>query len=651
VAADFRPPTPDFCLLTFDFASAFAYDLADSIERDGFGGRKRKRTGYRLVSQWSLEACVNLMSSNTISIRIEGEYGSISGIHWSDVPPFAVISGVNGAGKTQLLEVLAATYQAWHPRLPDRHATPPQIRARAVIEGESFLPGEVFHSYGDWPELGQGSASEDQIKSTIQQIYADKKNEWLWKAMSDRIGTSVDEARKISLEEFYEHLTPGLLCGHSFPKSNLSLPFLFLSYSLLEKDALQRSMSEEAIGQLLGEPPWDLMNEILETSGLPFRVNSPELQRPASLINPRQFHLRLRDIERNQEIPFGSLSSGEKVIMSTALWRYGAEQIGRHYGLLLLDEPDAYLHPSLTRRFLDVIQRVFVEERGVRVIMSTHSPSTVALAPAGSLFEMRRVAPRICPAESKAHAIAVLTDGFVAVQESTRTVMVEGPTDPPFYQMIWDLLTERSAVSEPGPLEPSPSLLFIHGHGKDSIRTLVPQMRDKGLTNFQGIMDRDRLNTPSNGILILTRYAIENFLIDPLNMWLLLFEENCAPVIQGVSIPTGRGTYIRALPDAHLQKIADTVLSIVEGHLNDLRDDEKEREDISFINGKRLQYPRWLLYRSGKKMIEEFREVFGHKYLTDKNISRSYRRLNMVPTDLFAIFKAIQCGSKAGPPQ
>ena len=109
--------------------------------------------------------------------------------------------------------------------------------------------------------------------------------------------------------------------------------------------------------------------------------------------------------------------------------------------------------------------------------MSTHSPSTVALAPAESLFEMRRLPPRIVPVSNKGDSIAVLTGGFVAVQESTQTVLLEGKDDPPFFQLVWQLLTERSVISEPGPLEPSPGLIFIYGQGKEIVKQLIPQMR------------------------------------------------------------------------------------------------------------------------------------------------------------------------------
>ena len=104
----------------------------------------------------------------TINIRIEGQHGSISDLEWRDVPPFAVLTGVNGAGKSQLLEILAASHNALRSRAP--RSDPPAIQARAHIEDDSFSAGEVFHSYGEWPLLAAGGATEDQVKGAIREL-------------------------------------------------------------------------------------------------------------------------------------------------------------------------------------------------------------------------------------------------------------------------------------------------------------------------------------------------------------------------------------------------------------------------------------------------------------------------------------------------
>jgi predicted ATPase len=596
---------------------------------------------------------------DTINIRIEGQYGSISDLEWLNVPPFAVITGVNGTGKSQLLEIIARTYGAWHPRFTQGN-TAVQGDARAVIDGLHFERGEVFHAYDEWLQPVQGEATEEFIKATIESLYNQltRDNYGGYEAgipwLLEQLGITADDARELSKQELYEQLTPGLLYGlisrvtlASDPRSShVGWALLFFAYRLFERDALGLGLPQEEIEHRYGEPPWVLLNDILDTSGLPFRAVFPTEIRPTSLAYDNTFALRLQDVERGMEVPFEGLSSGEKVIMSTVLWRYDAQQIGRHPRFLLLDEPDAHLHPSLTRRFLNVVQKVFVEERGVRVIMTTHSPSTVALTPEENLFEMRRTHPRIQPAASKARAVAVLTDGFVAVQEATQTVLLEGKDDLPFYEQVWDLLTERTGISEPGPLEPFPSVAFIFGKGKDTVEQIVPQMRSRGLRSFHGIIDKDLSNTPSDGVHVVSRNGMENYLFDPLNVWVLLHSKNQAPDVPNVNVPRGRGAYIRKLPEDQLQRIAETVLAKVEPSLPGLRPEERLEEEVTFVNGKRLHYPRWLLYTDDKEIERAFRQAFGYHLLKSEWLLSSYTTLNMVPQDLLDLLRTIQDSGK-----
>src|SRR6201999_232657 len=118
----------------------------------------------------------------------------------------------------------------------------------------------------------------------------------------------------------------------------------------------------------------------LVAAGFPYRV-IPPMETPIM----EHYSLRLRDRhDPNRIVPAIDLSSGEKVLLQLVLWLFTAGKEGVFPKLLILDEPDAHLHPSMTQQFLDVISDVLVSKHGVREIISTHSPSTVALAPDGS---------------------------------------------------------------------------------------------------------------------------------------------------------------------------------------------------------------------------------------------------------------------------
>src|SRR5207247_9494265 len=121
--------------------------------------------------------------------------------------------------------------------------------------------------------------------------------------------------------------------------------------------------------------------------------------------------------------------------MSLALSLYNSNFDIEFPKIRLMNEPDAHLHHSMTRKFLDVIQNVFVNEKGVKVIMTTHSPSTVALAPEESIFLMNKTTPRIAKA-NKDEALRILTSGVPTLSinyENRRQVFVESKYDVEFY--------------------------------------------------------------------------------------------------------------------------------------------------------------------------------------------------------------------------
>ena len=172
-------------------------------------------------------------------------------------------------------------------------------------------------------------------------------------------------------------------------------------------------MEEEDFIAIYGQKPWILINEILETfHTLKYRVPSPE-----SSDNNGSFQLKLRHIENPVlEIEFSQLSSGERVLMALVASVYRSATDGHFPDLLLLDEVDASLHPSMMKNMLNVIEHVFLQH-GVKVILVTHSPTTLALAPEESIYIMNRSGLNRIEKKSKAEALSILTQGFATIEQ------------------------------------------------------------------------------------------------------------------------------------------------------------------------------------------------------------------------------------------
>ena len=117
------------------------------------------------------------------------------------------------------------------------------------------------------------------------------------------------------------------------------------------------------------------------------------------------------------EVDFSNLSSGERVLMALVASIYKSSSDNYFPDVLLLDELDASLHPSMMKNMLSVIRDVFLS-RDVKVILVTHSPTTIALSPENSIFIMNRAGVNRIEKSSRNEALTILTEGFATLEES-----------------------------------------------------------------------------------------------------------------------------------------------------------------------------------------------------------------------------------------
>lgn len=175
-------------------------------------------------------------------------------------------------------------------------------------------------------------------------------------------------------------------------------------------------LSEEEFVATHGAKPWELMNEILRTfDSLEYKVNSPEGTDVFATFQLKLVHVKNPALE----IDFSALSSGEKVLMALVASVYKASTDNVFPDVLLLDEVDASLHPSMMKNMLEVIKSIFLA-RSVRVILVTHSPTTIALAPEESIYVVNRSGKNRIEKKSRQAALSILTEGFATLDEGIR---------------------------------------------------------------------------------------------------------------------------------------------------------------------------------------------------------------------------------------
>ncbi|SEL48117.1 AAA domain-containing protein, putative AbiEii toxin, Type IV TA system [Aquimarina amphilecti] len=168
-------------------------------------------------------------------------------------------------------------------------------------------------------------------------------------------------------------------------------------------------------------------------------------------------HISLIHKEKVYTTNFDQLSSGEKTLIALSLFIYKTRKNKVVPRVLLLDEVDSSLHPSMISRLLNVLENLFIEEQGFKVIMATHSPTTVALSPEDSIYIIEKNGSQIIRKEIKSNAINILTEGIATMNDEdthvginyniTRTALpvlfTEGITDKIILETAWTKLFEN----------------------------------------------------------------------------------------------------------------------------------------------------------------------------------------------------------------
>jgi AAA15 family ATPase/GTPase len=284
-------------------------------------------------------------------------------------------------------------------------------------------------------------------------------------------------------------------------------------------------------------PPWRILNKLFESANLGYYFNDildTEFSTDANI----EFELRKKNT--NQIIPFQNLSSGEKVIIGIILKLFSSEFYNTNLTypeLIFLDEPDAHLHPELTKVLIEVLNETFVKKFKIKVIITTHSPATVALAPSESIFQLINGPNTTLTKIEKDEALKLLTRGLPNLSidyKNHRQVFVESPTDLKYYQDLYNKLKNEVKLVHP--------LYFIangYGHGNcDQVVKLVGDLRQSGNPTSYGIVDWDNKELQYPFVHVhgkARRYSIENFIFDPIYLSILLLEKRYGELASHIS--------------------------------------------------------------------------------------------------------------------
>ena len=259
------------------------------------------------------------------------------------------------------------------------------------------------------------------------------------------------EQRDANLRSILTAMRLGNKLPHELDRYDIVLPFIlrgetlgnalsdiFITYKAEEYVWIHEQIDSLGGGKIVDlmanrrashKPPWEVLRsavaEMRDATGntglFDFDFTNPErMALNVANINSVEFTAHLINRSMGARHPLDSLSSGEKVLMALCLVSFGRQMGARPPGVLLLDEIDAVLHPSMVTALIRMLKTLYVDH-GTKVIMTSHSPMTVAMLEEGEVFRVSREGTHISIAQaSKAEAVEELSEGLATIDTGLR---------------------------------------------------------------------------------------------------------------------------------------------------------------------------------------------------------------------------------------
>lgn len=548
-----------------------------------------------------------------MKLKFENIYKSIKGINEDiELPSLVLLTGLNGAGKTQLLESIN------------------NKNIKVLDNGNVVEKIKYINLKNDYIHCSDYSNISNQSDIKKKQVILQKIEEYnLTGNMNSNISISLSHGDNININEIinniktaseqlnipskdFEYRDLNFWLGNYNEKREpfemLDLAKLFTTYYESKmKNEFKRfqnngGLTDSEFVEKYGRDPVELFDELLTHISPNLKIN---------YIKPREYDevksVSLINKETGDILNFNDLSTGEKVMFKLLVTIFSnKENLITKPDLILLDEIDSGLHPSLMKKFICYICDVFIKQLGIKVFMTTHSPTTVGLIDDESLFFVSKELPRIRKI-SKKEAIKNLTSEIPLLNvdyEARRKVFVESKDDEIVYTNIYNCLVQNQLVGEKTPLvfiSTGTSTGDITG-SSDWVKELCKKFNENGDESVFGIIDWDLKNNSKDHVFVLSngkKYSIENCILDPLLVGMFLVRMGYGQKYD-INIKLND---LYNMNNNECQSIVNVVLSYFGYNLNNCIENE-------YCNNYELNIPTEFFKEQGHSLEDKYKSLF-----------------------------------------
>jgi predicted ATP-binding protein involved in virulence len=285
-----------------------------------------------------------------------------------------VIAGVNGRGKSSILDGLALLLSRLLPQVTTAKGGYKYLRPQDIHNGESELALGLSATFENIPidfsidyDLQRGQRPTKllpQVKREIRYIYGDPRR--MGDAAPIAVFYTTDRAAYRLPKKLLNGLPDIQAAAYHGALSNRQVDFRdFMSRYRTWRDGLQR-----------GEDRLGVRRQTLDAIDRAIRVFLPEFENVEVLTEPT---LRLVVSKRGQKLDLTQLSDGERSLLAMMIDLCRRLSLAnpelndplQGAGVVLIDEVELHLHPQWQR---EVVEKLRVTFPNIQFILTTHSP-------------------------------------------------------------------------------------------------------------------------------------------------------------------------------------------------------------------------------------------------------------------------------------